>query len=85
MWARAEAPRFHEKGTHFSKNNTNNTTKAQNTSFPAELRIRFLLYYSSYYGLAPEGLVNNNLKLSSALLSGELLHLSKLAPPVEFI
>lgn len=55
MWAHSEALRFHEKGTNFSKNNTNNMTKAQNTSFPAELRIRFLLYYSSYYGFGSRG------------------------------
>ncbi len=49
MWSLSEAPRSHQKGTHFMKNNTNNVTRAQNTSFPAALRIRFWLYYSSYY------------------------------------
>jgi len=44
-----EAPRSHQKGTHFMKNNTNNVTRAEYISFPAALQIRFLLYYSSHY------------------------------------
>ena len=48
-WAHSEAPHSHQRGTHFMKNNTNNVTRAQNTSFPAALQIKFWLYYSSYY------------------------------------
>lgn len=61
------APHSHQRGTHFMKNNTNNVTRAQNTSFPAALQIRFLLYYFSVTVLAARvPPLNTNPKSSSA-------------------